>query len=85
MRRLLPFLQLVFATTFIFSQNVSAVWKLAPEANAMWVGPFDPTITGDYTGGWWANDEAAVTDRACYFDDEYRKNKVFFFDNPEFL
>jgi hypothetical protein len=40
------------------------VWKLAPEANAEWVGPnLDET--------WWGNSEADVIDRFCHFDDEY--------------
>jgi len=44
---------------------------LAPEAGALWVGNYDPTDP-DATGiQWWANDETAVTERACLFDDEY--------------
>ena len=40
-------------------------WKVAPEAGALAVGP----ALGDYS--WWANDDQAVVDRACFFDDEY--------------
>ena len=38
-------------------------WKLAPAAEALWVGPSDQSET------WWANDEGAVAVRGCLFDD----------------
>lgn len=40
-------------------------WSIAPEANALAVGP----AMGDFS--WWASDLAAVTDRACFYDDKY--------------
>jgi hypothetical protein len=39
-------------------------WKLAPAAGALAVGP-----NVNEVGAWWSNDDAAVTDRACLFDD----------------
>ena len=38
-------------------------WKLAPVAEALWVGPADESAT------WWASDESTVTARDCLFDD----------------
>ena len=45
--------------------SVSGVWKLAPVAGAMKVGP----VVDD--GQWWQNSAADVETRACLFDDEY--------------
>ncbi len=42
-------------------------WKLAPMAGALQVG-----WDADNIGGWWSNDEASITDRACLFDDIFR-------------
>jgi hypothetical protein len=39
-------------------------WKLAPVAEALWVGP-----NVDDPQAWWASDESTVTTRACLFDD----------------
>ena len=43
----------------------AGAWRLAPEANALMVGP-EPN-----DGTWWANSAADVDARACLFDDEY--------------
>ena len=43
----------------------AGTWRLAPEANALMVGP-NPN-----DGTWWANSAADVDARACLFDDEY--------------
>ncbi len=42
----------------------SKVWKLAPEANALNVGP-------SATETWWGNSEDDIEVRACHFNDEY--------------
>ncbi len=53
-----PFLEFLTGCT-------SKTWKLAPEANALYVGP-------DVNTSWWGNPLAEVTgERACQFDDEY--------------
>ena len=52
-------------------------WKLSPVAGALGVGP----SPGDYS--WWSSDEAAVTDRACLFDDEYVFNADGSFQNVQ--
>jgi hypothetical protein len=54
----------LFSFTSVFSQ-VEGTWRLAPEANAIAVGPTE----GDFS--WWGNNEADVTTRACLFDDEF--------------
>lgn len=53
-----------------FTESVLAtadgkVWKLAPIAGALKVGP------NINDGSWWASSEADVTGRDCLFDDEY--------------
>lgn len=52
------------------------VWKLAPEAGAMHIGP-------NLNETWWGNSEADVASRACHFDDEYifRVNGEYEYDN----
>jgi len=52
------------------------VWKLAPEAGAMHVGPNANDV-------WWANSDTDVSDRACHFNDEYifREDGTFEYDN----
>jgi len=40
-------------------------WQMAPEAGALGVGP----AVGDTS--WWNCDDACVTSRACYYDDQY--------------
>ncbi len=44
--------------------RLNGVWRLAPEANALEVGPADGGI-------WWASSAADVDTRSCLFDDEY--------------
>ncbi|GAA0723668.1 hypothetical protein GCM10009430_27360 [Aquimarina litoralis] len=45
--------------------SIEGVWKLAPEAGALGVGP----APGDTS--WFACDDACVAERACYYDDLY--------------
>lgn len=45
--------------------GIVGTWKMAPEAGSLGVGPGQGDVS------WWAIDEAGVTDRACYFDDEF--------------
>lgn len=45
--------------------SIEGVWKLAPEAGALGVGP----APGDTS--WFACDDTCVTERACYYDDLY--------------
>jgi hypothetical protein len=45
--------------------GIAGTWKVAAEAGALGVGPTQGDIS------WWAIDDAGVTDRACFFDDEY--------------
>ncbi len=44
---------------------LEGTWQMAPEPGALGVGP----TLGDT--GWWNCDAACVTDRACYYDDQY--------------
>ncbi len=44
---------------------LAGIWQVAPEAGSIGVGP----NLGDIS--WWAIDAAGVTDRACFFDDQY--------------
>ena len=53
-----------FSITFAFAQ-VEGTWKMSPQAGAFGVGPNQGEIW------WWNNDQASVTTRACYFDDEF--------------
>jgi hypothetical protein len=61
----------VFVDNIYFHKAPSApsvlvgIWKLAPEAGALKVGP----SAGN--GDWWTSDAQAVIDRACLFDDTY--------------
>lgn len=52
------------------------VWKLAPEENALHIGP-------SLNETWWGNSSGDVADRACHFDDRYifRSNGEFEYDN----
>jgi hypothetical protein len=52
-------------TSSSVSSGIVGVWKIAPEAGSLGVGPeFGNT-------SWWAIDAAGVTQRACFFDDTY--------------
>ncbi len=44
---------------------VVGTWQVAGEAGALKVGP------EKNSGAWWQIDSAGVTERACYFDDQY--------------
>ena len=46
-------------------------WKLAPVAGALAVGP-----NANEVGNWWSNDDAAVTARACLFDDVFKLSLI---------
>lgn len=52
------------------------VWKLAPESDAMHIGP-------SINETWWGNSQADVGTRECHFNDEYifRVNGEFEYDN----
>jgi hypothetical protein len=50
------------------NDQIAGNWSFAPSAGSMGVGGSQ----GDM--GWWANDDAAVTERACLFDDVYALN-----------
>lgn len=54
----------------------SKVWKLAPEPNALHVGP-------NLSDTWWGNSTADLTARDCHFDDEYifSIDGVYTYDN----
>lgn len=52
-------------TTAAPPAGLTGTWKMAPEAGSLGVGPGQGDIS------WWAIDEAGVTTRACFFDDEY--------------
>ncbi|NPD47320.1 PKD domain-containing protein, partial [Lentimicrobium sp. S6] len=47
------------------STGLVGTWKMAPEAGSLGVGPGQGDIS------WWAIDDAGVSDRGCFFDDEY--------------
>ena len=44
---------------------VDGTWKVASEAGSLKVGPTSGS------GDWWSIDDAGVTQRSCFFDDEY--------------
>ena len=48
-----------------YSDMAGRPWMIANEPGAIAVGP------SMGSGEWWSNDEASLTDRACYFDDRY--------------
>lgn len=55
----------------ILTGNSSRKWKLAPEANAMVIGP------PDFSAIWFGNPAGDVTGlRACHFNDEYTFTKA---------
>jgi beta-glucanase (GH16 family) len=50
-------------------------WKIAPEAEALGVGPSQGNIS------WWSNTAADVNTRGCFFDDIFRFNADGTFEN----
>jgi hypothetical protein len=44
---------------------IDGTWKIAPEAGSLKVGPTSGS------GDWWSIDDAGVTQRACFYDDEF--------------
>ncbi len=54
---------------------VVGTWRVAPEAASLGVGP----AMGDVS--WWSIDDAGVTTRACFYNDEYIFNEDGSFDN----
>jgi hypothetical protein len=68
-------IQINYAETFIWQYKYVKVassalvgdWKLSPIAGALAVGP-----NANEVGNWWSNDDAAVTARACLFDDVFK-------------
>lgn len=58
-----------------YTSPLVGTWKVAPEAGALKVGP------APNDGSWWSSDAQTVTDRACYFDDEYIFGSDGSFDN----
>ncbi|MFK7905417.1 MAG: hypothetical protein AB8B69_09845 [Chitinophagales bacterium] len=49
------------------------VWRMAPESNAMLIGPSHDEV-------WWGNSDGDVAERTCHFNDEY-----IFRSNGEFM
>ncbi|MFK7982562.1 MAG: T9SS type A sorting domain-containing protein [Saprospiraceae bacterium] len=56
---------------------VAGIWKMAPIAQAIAVGP----TQGDFS--WWSNSAADVTTRACLFDDKFVFNEDGSFSNVQ--
>ena len=54
---------------------IDGTWKVAPEAGSLKVGP----TSGN--GDWWTIDDAGVTQRACFYDDEFVFNAGGTFNN----
>jgi beta-glucanase (GH16 family) len=54
---------------------VVGTWRVAPDAGSLGVGP----AMGDVS--WWAIDDAGVTTRACFFNDDYLFMEDGTFDN----
>ena len=57
------------------STPIDGSWKVAPEAGSLKVGPTYGS------GDWWAIDDAGVTQRACFYDDEFVFNQGGTFQN----
>ncbi|WP_207492478.1 hypothetical protein [Aridibaculum aurantiacum] len=49
----------------LLTNNSSRTWKLASEANALWIGP------SDFSATWWGNGVGDITGRSCQWNDEY--------------
>jgi len=65
-----------FGDVQILTDCTEKIWKLAPEAGALHVGPNVYDV-------WWSSSASDVNDRACHFDDEYifRENGEFEYKN----
>jgi beta-glucanase (GH16 family) len=46
-------------------RTFAGTWQITPVAGALGVGPAQGDIS------WWSSDEATITTRACFWDDEY--------------
>ncbi|WP_298778935.1 hypothetical protein [uncultured Polaribacter sp.] len=57
--------KLVKDATSTITSPIDGTWKVASEAGSLKVGP------SSGSGDWWAIDDAGVTQRACFYDDEY--------------
>jgi hypothetical protein len=57
-----------FTPLSILTGNSSRKWKLAPEANALWIGP------PDFSQTWWGNSVGDISSRACQWNDEVTFN-----------
>ena len=57
------------------TSKVNGTWKVASEAGSLKVGP------SEGAGDWWSIDDAGVTARAVYFDDQYIFNPNGSFSN----
>lgn len=62
--------------TILLAGRTSKKWKLAPEPQALLIGP------SNFSQVWWGNSAADVTARACQFNDEYTffANGTFTYD-----
>lgn len=56
-------------------RTFAGTWQVEPVAGALGVGPAQGDIS------WWSIDDAGVTARACFFDDEYVFDRDGTFDN----
>lgn len=56
-------------------RTFAGTWQVEPVAGSLGVGPVREDIS------WWSIDEAGVTTRACFFDDEYVFDRDGTFDN----
>ena len=74
-KSLINLLTFIFLISIPFAQTIEGTWKMSPVAGALGVGP----ALGDVS--WWANSEADVSTRACFFDDDYVFNANGSFKN----
>lgn len=56
--------------------SIVGIWKIAPEAGSIAVGPGEDT-----PGGWFSIDDEGVATRDCFYDDEYIFNEDGTFEN----
>jgi len=61
--------------TALTTTPIDGTWKIAPEAGSLKVGP------SSGSGDWWSISDAQVTERACFYDDEYVFNIGGTFNN----